>query len=80
MSHFPWYLFCAARNTKKTPLNPYKDWVYDLFPKITKKRKKIPFGIFSVRLVSFLRQNHIGIFQQKHQIKKNNNPKNPIIS
>ena len=46
--------FFAQREVpEKTPLNPYVDWIYDLFQKITKKRKKIPFGIFSVRLVSF---------------------------
>ena len=38
---------------QKTPLNPHVDWVYDRNIKITKKQKKIPFGIFSVRLVSF---------------------------
>ena len=59
-------IFFAQREIPaKTPLNPHNNWVYDLFPKITKKQKKIPFGIFSGRLVSFLRQDHIGIFQQK---------------
>lgn len=56
--------FFSQRETpEKTPLNPHVDWTNDLFQKIAKKRKKIPYGIFSVRLVSFLTQNHIGTFQ-----------------
>ena len=48
--------FARREISEKTPLNPYMDWVHDRNQKITKKQKKIPFGIFSVRLVSFLRQ------------------------
>ena len=63
--------FFAQREIReKTLLNPYRDWVCDLNIKITKKRKKLPFGNFSVRLVTFLRQNRIGIFQQKTSDKK----------
>ena len=57
--------FAQREISEKTPPNPDKDWVYDLFPKIIEKLRKIPFGIFSVRSVSFLAQNRIGIFQQK---------------
>ena len=57
--------FSQPEISEKTPLNPHSDWVYNLNIKDTKKQKKIPFGIFSVRLVSFLTQNHIRIFQQK---------------
>jgi len=62
--------FAQREIPEKTLLNPYRDWVCDLSIKITKKRKKIPFGIFSVRLVSFLRQNRIGIFQRKTSNEK----------
>ena len=57
--------FAQPEIPEKTHLNPYGDWIYDLNIKVTKKRKKLPFGNFSVRLVTFLKQNHIGIFQQK---------------
>ena len=62
--------FFSQRETpEKTPLNPHVDWTNDLFQKIAKKRKKIPYGIFSVRLVSFLTQNHIGTFQLRLTMK-----------
>jgi len=62
--------FAQREIPEKTLLYPYRDWVCDLNIKITKKQKKIPFGIFSIRLVSFLKQNHIGIFQQKTSNEK----------
>ena len=34
-------------------LNPYSDWDYDQIEKITKKRKKLPFGNFLLGLVTF---------------------------
>ena len=77
--------FSQPEISEKTPLNPRSNWVYNLNIKDTKKQKKIPFGIFSVRLVSFLTQNHIRIFQQKTslvipKISASDNGKKPNTS
>ena len=34
-------------------MNPHSEWVFNRLWKIDKKQKKIPFGIFLRRLVSF---------------------------
>ena len=47
--------FFKKGHLQKTPLNPYRDWVYDLILKSPKKRKKLPFGNFLTRLVSFFK-------------------------
>ena len=77
--------FSQPEISEKTPLNPHSDWVYNLNIKNTKKLKKIPYGIFSVRLVSFLTQNHIRIFQQNTsrvipKISASDNGKKPNTS
>ena len=77
--------FSQPEISEKIPLNPHSDWVYNRNIKNTKKQKKIPFGIFSVRLVSFLAQNHIRIFRQKTsrvipKISASDNGKKPNIS
>ena len=58
--------FRGQLHPQKTPLNPYGNWVYAYIPKIAKKRKKLPFGNFLGRLVTFLRQNCIGILSAKN--------------
>ena len=46
--------FSQREMAQKTSTNPHRHWVYGTNEKITKKLKKIPFGIFLARLVSLL--------------------------
>ena len=39
-------IFLQQRIIQKTPTNLYGYWVYGTCPKVTKKRKKLPFGNF----------------------------------
>ena len=61
--------FFSKRHPQKMPLNPYEDCDYDLIPKITKKRKNLPFGNFSDRLVTFLSHIESGVFDTTWQAK-----------
>ena len=45
-------IFSQREIAQKMPLNPHSDRVYNHIRKITKKQKKIPFGILKDSLVS----------------------------
>ena len=42
----PQNYFFRTRNRIKNAIIPYSNWVYSTYQKVTKKRKKLPFGNF----------------------------------